>query len=100
MSLTNLESLGIVVWTMQVVPTHLQRIIKTFQVMAVLGNSGDNSSFTQGISEALVTTAQGLIVAIPVLIMHGMLRAYVKAKMGEAELVSIAIINGQSELKK
>jgi len=75
-------------------------IIKTFQVMAVLGNSGDNSSFTQGISEALVTTAQGLIVAIPVLIMHGMLRAYVKAKMGEAELVSIAIINGQSELKK
>jgi len=74
-------------------------IIKTFQVMAVVGNSGDQSGFTQGISEALVTTAQGLIVAIPVLIFHGMLRAYVRSKMTEAELVSMAIINGRDELK-
>jgi len=75
-------------------------IIKTFQVMAVVGNSGDNSGFTQGISEALVTTAQGLIVAIPVLILHGMLRAYVRSKMTEAELVSMSLINGRDEYKQ
>ena len=47
-------------------------IIKTFQAMALYG-TGNAKSFSAGISEALITTAEGLIVAIPILVIHGML---------------------------
>jgi biopolymer transport protein ExbB len=74
-------------------------IIKTFQAMALYG-SGNQKAFTAGISEALITTAEGLIVAIPVLVVHGLLKSMVKAKFGEIEGSAIALINGTSEREK
>lgn len=74
-------------------------IIKTFQAMALYG-SGNQKAFTAGISEALITTAEGLIVAIPVLVAHGLLKSMVKAKFGEVEGAAIALINGTTELEK
>ncbi|QTN31464.1 MotA/TolQ/ExbB proton channel family protein [Akkermansiaceae bacterium] len=74
-------------------------IIKTFQAMALYG-SGNQKNFTAGISEALITTAEGLIVAIPVLVVHGLLKSMVKAKFGEIEGSAIAIINGTTERGK
>jgi biopolymer transport protein ExbB len=74
-------------------------IIKTFQAMALYG-SGNQKAFTAGISEALITTAQGLIVAIPVLVIHGLLKSMVKAKFGEIEGSAIALINGTTEREK
>lgn len=74
-------------------------IIKTFQAMALYG-SGNQKAFTAGISEALITTAQGLIVAIPVLVVHGLLKSMVKAKFGEIEGSAIALINGTTEREK
>ena len=74
-------------------------IIKTFQAMALYG-SGNQKAFTAGISEALITTAEGLIVAIPVLVVHGLLRSMVKAKFGEIEGAAIALVNGTTEREK
>ncbi len=71
-------------------------IIKTFQAMAIYG-TGNAKSFSAGISEALITTAQGLIVAIPVLVIHGILKSLVKAKYGDIEGIAIALVNGTSE---
>ena len=74
-------------------------IIKTFQAMALYG-SGNQKNFTAGISEALITTAEGLVVAIPVLVVHGLLKSMVKAKFGDIEGSAIAIINGTTEREK
>lgn len=74
-------------------------IIKTFQAMALYG-SGNTKNFTTGISEALITTAEGLIVAIPVLVVHGLLKSMCKAKFGEIEGAAIALVNGTTEREK
>ena len=74
-------------------------IIKTFQAMALYG-SGNTKNFTTGISEALITTAEGLVVAIPVLVVHGLLKSMCKAKFGEIEGVAIALVNGTTEREK
>jgi len=71
-------------------------IIKTFKAMALYG-TGNAKSFSAGISEALITTAQGLIVAIPILVIHGMLKSFVRSKYNEVEAIGIAIMNGTSE---
>jgi biopolymer transport protein ExbB len=71
-------------------------IIKTFQAMALYG-TGNAKSFSAGISEALITTAEGLIVAIPVLVIHGILKSFVRSKFSEVEAIGIAIMNGTSE---
>ncbi|MGE9270669.1 MAG: MotA/TolQ/ExbB proton channel family protein, partial [Verrucomicrobiales bacterium] len=72
-------------------------IIKTFKAMALYG-SGNQKAFTQGISEALITTAEGLVVAIPVLVLHGLMRSLAKGKFSEVEGVAIALMNGTTEL--
>lgn len=71
-------------------------IIKTFKAMALYG-TGNAKSFSAGISEALITTAQGLVVAIPILVIHGMLKSFVRSKYNEVEAIGIAIVNGTSE---
>ena len=71
-------------------------IIKTFKAMALYG-TGNAKNFSAGISEALITTAEGLIVAIPVLVIHGMLKSYVKGRFSEFEGIGIALINGTTE---
>lgn len=74
-------------------------IIKTFQAMALYG-TGNAKSFSAGISEALITTAEGLVVAIPVLVVHGILKSYVKGRFGEIEGVGIALVNGTTEKER
>ena len=59
-----------------------------------------NKNFSAGISEALITTAEGLIVAIPVLVVHGLLKSLAKGKFGEVEGVGIALINGTTERER
>ncbi|GHC02208.1 MotA/TolQ/ExbB proton channel family protein [Cerasicoccus arenae] len=68
-------------------------MIKTFQLITIFG-TGDAKSLSTGISEALVTTALGLIVAIPVLILHGMLSRMAKRKLGLLEQGAVAFVNG------
>ena len=47
-------------------------MIKTFQAIALHG-SGDPKLMSGGISEALVTTVEGLVAAIPILLLHSLL---------------------------
>jgi biopolymer transport protein ExbB len=70
-------------------------IMKTFAMMSA---GGETKSFSAGISEALITTAMGLIVAIPVIIIHGMLKSLAKGKFGQAEGVALALLNGTTEI--
>jgi biopolymer transport protein ExbB len=74
-------------------------IIKTFKAMALYGSS-NQKAFTEGISEALITTAEGLVVAIPVLVLHGLMRSLAKGKFSEIEGVAIALMNGTTELER
>ncbi len=74
-------------------------MIKTFQLITIFG-TGDAKSLSSGISEALVTTALGLIVAIPTLIFHGALARMAKRKLGLLEELSVAFVNGVTVLRK
>ena len=63
-------------------------MITTFQLMTLFG-SGDASTVSAGISEALVTTELGLIVAIPALLAHALMSR--KARSYYAQLETLAI---------
>jgi len=66
--------------------------------MMSTAGSGDSKAFSAGISEALITTAMGLIVAIPVIIIHGMLKSLAKSKFGQAEGVALSLLNGTTDI--
>lgn len=74
-------------------------MIKTFNLITIFG-TGDAKSLSSGISEALVTTELGLVVAIPSLILHGLLSRMAKQKIGDLEQISVSFINGVSASKK
>lgn len=59
-------------------------MIETFKLMTLFG-AGDPSAVSGGISQALVTTELGLVVAIPALLLHALLSRRVKTYYGELE---------------
>lgn len=73
-------------------------MIKTFELITIFG-TGDARSLSSGISEALVTTAAGLIVAIPALVVHGALSRMAKHKLGMLEQLSVAFVNGVAAIR-
>jgi biopolymer transport protein ExbB len=68
-------------------------MIKTFNLITIFG-TGDAKSLSSGISEALITTALGLVIAIPALIAHGMLARMARQKLGDMEQTAVGFING------
>lgn len=68
-------------------------MINTFNLITLFG-TGDARVLSSGISEALVTTEFGLIVAIPALIMHAMLSRKVKAILSDMEKYALIFSNG------
>lgn len=68
-------------------------MINTFQLITLFG-TGDAQSLSSGISEALITTEFGLIVAIPALIMHALLSRKVQAIMTDMEKFAVIFVNG------
>jgi biopolymer transport protein ExbB len=68
-------------------------MIKTFNLITIFG-TGDAKSLSSGISEALVTTELGLIVAIPALILHGLLARMARQKIGSMEQTAVGFVNG------
>ena len=62
-------------------------MIKTFTLITIFG-SGDPKALSSGISEALVTTELGLVVAIPTLIIHGTLLRLAKRRISAMELAA------------
>lgn len=59
-------------------------IIQTFAVIRSFGNSNP-SLMAGGISEALITTAAGLLIAVPVVVVHSMLRSRCDRIVADAE---------------
>jgi biopolymer transport protein ExbB len=73
-------------------------MIKTFNLITLFG-TGDAKSLSTGISEALVTTELGLIVAIPALLLHGVLTRMARQKLAAMEQTAVGFINGVMSTK-
>jgi biopolymer transport protein ExbB len=71
-------------------------MIQTFKMIELFG-AGDPKALSGGISAALVTTELGLVVAIPTLIIHGILARMARGKVGRMEGAAVAFLNGMSE---
>jgi hypothetical protein len=67
-------------------------IINTFKLITVFG-SGDVKTLSGGISEALITTEFGLIVAIPSLLLHSFLSRKARGIVGRLEAAAVALVN-------
>jgi biopolymer transport protein ExbB len=67
-------------------------IIETFGVIRAFGQT-DPGLMAGGISQALVTTAAGLIIAIPLLLAHAVLRGRVNRIIAEAEKQAATLLN-------
>ena len=73
-------------------------MINTFKLITVFG-TGDARSLSSGISEALVTTEFGLIVAIPSLILYALLNRRVQGILTDMDKLSAAFLNGLPKKK-
>ena len=67
-------------------------IINTFKLITVFG-SGDVKTLSGGISEALITTEFGLIVAIPSLLLHAFLSRKARGIINQMEKGAVALVN-------
>lgn len=66
-------------------------MIHTFQLITVFG-TGDARSLSGGISEALITTQTGLVIAVPVLLAHAYLSRRAKGILAGLEHVAIRFV--------
>jgi biopolymer transport protein ExbB len=73
-------------------------MIETFQAITIFG-AGDPKNMAGGISAALVTTVQGLVVAIPVVLMHTLVNSRAKAVVQILDEQTTGIIAENSERK-
>lgn len=71
-------------------------MINTFQVITIFG-TGDPKLMSGGISEALVTTMLGLMVAIPIILLHAYFSRKVDSVIGDMEEkavgLTVALVN-------
>jgi biopolymer transport protein ExbB len=68
-------------------------MIHTFRLITVFG-TGDARMLSSGISEALITTEVGLIIAVPALLVHAFLSRRVRKTVADARQASIMFVNG------
>jgi biopolymer transport protein ExbB len=71
-------------------------MIKTFQVITLFG-AGDPKLMAGGISEALVTTVLGLIVAIPLVLLHTLVNGRAKSLVQILEEESAGVVARRAE---
>jgi biopolymer transport protein ExbB len=62
--------------------------------MITVYGTGDPKTLAGGISEALITTEFGLVVAIPSLLLHSFISRKVRSVLGSMEQTAVAFING------
>jgi len=74
-------------------------MINTFNVITVAG-TGDAQSLAGGISEALITTMFGLIVAIPALVIHAVLSRRSQGIIQMTEKLALSIVNSIRKQEK
>lgn len=71
-------------------------MISTFDMITVFG-SGQPRLMAGGISEALVTTATGLVIAIPILLVHSFLSSRADRLITDTERFSATLLNSLKE---
>lgn len=74
-------------------------MINTFKLITIFG-TGDAKSLSGGISEALITTEFGLVVAIPSLLFHAFLSRRAKSIMAAMERSAMSFVNGVKATSK
>jgi biopolymer transport protein ExbB len=67
-------------------------IMNTFSLITIYG-TGDVKTLSSGISEALITTEYGLIVAIPSLLLHAYLSSKARKITSRMETAGISFVN-------
>ena len=67
-------------------------MIHTFELVTIFG-TGDAKLLSGGISEALVTTETGLVIAVPVLLIHAYLTRRVRTIVSALEQVVVGFLN-------
>jgi biopolymer transport protein ExbB len=67
-------------------------MIRTFSALTSAGGANDPAALAGGISEALITTAAGLMVAIPALVAHRYLRSRVDALVVRMEKEALGLM--------
>ena len=67
-------------------------MIHTFELVTIFG-TGDARLLSGGISEALVTTETGLIIAVPILIIHALLTRRVRTLVAALEQTVVGFMN-------
>ncbi len=67
-------------------------MINTFKLITIFG-TGDAAQLSGGISEALITTESGLIVAIPTLMIHALLTRMSKGVLSKMERTAVGFVN-------
>jgi biopolymer transport protein ExbB len=73
-------------------------MIKTFTLITVYG-TGNAARLSSGISEALVTTELGLIVAIPTLVVHGFFAHRTRKSVAQLERCSFQLVTAADEAR-
>lgn len=71
-------------------------MIRTFNLITVFG-SGDPKPLAGGISEALITTLFGLVVAIPALVLHAFLARRSQGIVQTTERLGLSFVNAQRQ---
>lgn len=70
-------------------------MIATFDVITVHG-SGNPGLLSKGISEALITTKLGLMVAIPVILFHSLLSSRIEKNINDLETIANLLVPAKS----
>lgn len=73
-------------------------MVKTFTLITVFG-TGSATKLSSGISEALITTKLGLVVAIPALVAHGFLSHRLHKALSLLERYSFELVTASEEAK-
>ena len=74
-------------------------VINTFKLITVFG-TGDVKTLSGGISEALITTEYGLMVAIPSLLLHAFLSRKARGVIDQMERAAVAFANQVSKVRQ
>lgn len=74
-------------------------LVDTFVRINAVGGFTTVSEISQGVYEALITSAAGLMVAIPAFIFYSHLRTYAKSLMHDMESAGIEIVNTICDLR-
>jgi biopolymer transport protein ExbB len=73
-------------------------MISTFDVITLFG-TGDPRLLSGGISEALITTQVGLIIAVPLLLIHRILSGAVERRVSAMETLGVGLVNALFHLR-